>query len=47
MLIRYGYEITVTCAQPTPMVCLLSVGEGRKTDSQCLNIHCAFATSNS
>jgi hypothetical protein len=32
VLIGYGYEITVTCAQPTPMVCLLSVGEGRKTD---------------
>ncbi len=25
MLIRYGYEITLTCAQPTPLVCLLSV----------------------
>ena len=24
MLIRYGYEITVTCPQPTPMVCLLT-----------------------
>ena len=32
MLIRYGYEITVTCAQPTPMVCLLSVSEDRKAD---------------
>jgi transglutaminase-like putative cysteine protease len=27
MLIRYGYEITLTCAQPTAMVCLLSVHE--------------------
>jgi transglutaminase-like putative cysteine protease len=25
MLIRYGYEITLNCAQPTAMVCLLSV----------------------
>jgi transglutaminase-like putative cysteine protease len=25
MLIRYGYEITMTCAQPTALVCLLSV----------------------
>jgi hypothetical protein len=32
MLIRYGYEITVNCAQPTPMVCLLSVSEDRKAD---------------
>ena len=32
MLIRYGYEITVTCAQPTAMVCLLSVHEDRQPD---------------
>src|SRR5271155_5292815 len=32
MLIRYGYEIAVYCAQPTPMVCLLSVSEDRKAD---------------
>ena len=32
MLIRYGYDITVTCAQPTAMVCLLSVSEDRKAD---------------
>src|SRR5450432_1640879 len=25
MLIRYGYEITLNCAQPTALVCLLSV----------------------
>ena len=25
MLIRYGYEITSNCAQPTAFVCLLSV----------------------
>ncbi len=25
MLIRYGYEITLTCQQPTAPVCLLSV----------------------
>ncbi|MXN67166.1 transglutaminase family protein [Stappia sp. GBMRC 2046] len=32
MLIRYGYEITLTCPQPTPMVCLLSVHEDREAD---------------
>jgi hypothetical protein len=32
MLIRYGYEITVNCAQTTPMVCLLSGSEDRKAD---------------
>jgi hypothetical protein len=25
MLIRYGYEITLNCAQPTALVCMLSV----------------------
>ena len=25
MLIRYGFDITVTCAAPTPMVCLLAI----------------------
>ena len=28
MLIRYGYEITLTCPQPTALVCLLSVHRG-------------------
>ena len=32
MLIRYGYDITVTCSQPTPMVCFLTVHEGRAGD---------------
>ena len=32
MLIRYGYEITLTCTQPTALVCLLSVHEDRKAD---------------
>jgi hypothetical protein len=32
MLIRYGYEITLTCAQPTALVCLLSVHEDRTSD---------------
>ena len=32
MLIRYGYEITITCPQPTPLVCLLAVHEERKAD---------------
>lgn len=32
MLIRYGYEITVNCNQPTAMVCLLAVHEERDPD---------------
>jgi hypothetical protein len=24
MLIRYGYDFTLDCPQPTPMVCLVS-----------------------
>jgi len=32
MLIRYGYEITLTCPQPTALVCLLSVHEDRSAD---------------
>jgi transglutaminase-like putative cysteine protease len=32
MLIRYGYEISITCPQPTPLVCLLAVHEEHKAD---------------
>lgn len=32
MLIRYGYEMTMTCPQPTAMVCLLSVHDDRAAD---------------
>jgi len=32
LLIRYGYEITLTCQQPTALVCLLSVHEERAAD---------------
>ena len=32
MLIRYGYEITMNCPQPTAMVCLLSVHDDRTAD---------------
>ncbi|MDQ0510051.1 transglutaminase-like domain-containing protein [Ancylobacter amanitiformis] len=32
MLIRYGYEITLNCQQPTALVCLLSVHEDRAAD---------------
>ena len=32
MLIRYGYEISISCPQPTPLVCLLAVHEERKAD---------------
>jgi len=32
MLIRYGYDITVSCAVPTPMVCFLAVHDDRADD---------------
>ena len=32
MLIRYGYDITITCPQPTPIVCLLSLHDERSAD---------------
>ena len=32
MLIRYVYEITINCPQPTPLVCLLAVHEDRAAD---------------
>jgi transglutaminase-like putative cysteine protease len=32
MLIRYGYDITVNCPQPTPMVCLLEIRDEREAD---------------
>jgi len=32
LYIRYGYEITVTCQQPTALVCLLSVNDDRAAD---------------
>lgn len=32
MLIRYGYEIAVTCAQPTPLICMMSVQADRLQD---------------
>lgn len=32
MLIRYGYEMTLTCPQPTALVCLLSVHQDRAAD---------------
>jgi transglutaminase-like putative cysteine protease len=32
MLIRYGYEITVNCTDPTALVCLLSVHDDHKKD---------------
>ena len=32
MFIRYGYEITLTCPQPTALVCLLSVHDARAGD---------------
>src|SRR5271156_2622151 len=31
MLIRYGYEITLNCARPTALVCLLSVHDDHAT----------------
>ncbi len=32
MFIRYGYEITLTCPQPTPLICLMSVQSDRLQD---------------
>jgi transglutaminase-like putative cysteine protease len=32
MLIRFGYDITVTCENPTPMVCLMDVRPEREQD---------------
>ncbi|HEX9880959.1 MAG TPA: transglutaminase family protein [Hyphomicrobium sp.] len=32
MLINYGYEITVTVAKSTPLICLLDVHPGRRKD---------------
>lgn len=32
VLIRYGYDITLNCLQPTPMVCLLSIHDERARD---------------
>ncbi len=32
MLINYGYEITITVAKPTPLVCLLDVHPERRAD---------------
>jgi transglutaminase-like putative cysteine protease len=32
MLIRFGYDITVTCQQPTPMICLMDVNPARAED---------------
>lgn len=34
VLIRYGYDITMTCTQPTAMVCLLTVHDERAADQQ-------------
>ncbi|MBY3027974.1 transglutaminase family protein [Rhizobium leguminosarum] len=36
MLIRYGYEMTLTCSQPTALVCLLSVHDDRAADIRIL-----------
>jgi len=32
MLIRYGYEITLTCPRPTALVCMMSVHEDHASD---------------
>jgi transglutaminase-like putative cysteine protease len=32
MLIRFGYDITVQCEEPTPMVCLMEVRPERRAD---------------
>jgi transglutaminase-like putative cysteine protease len=32
MLIRYGYDITLTCPQDTPMICMMSARDERRDD---------------
>ena len=32
MLIRYGYDISITCAQDTPMICMMSARDERRDD---------------
>ncbi|MEO8240748.1 MAG: transglutaminase family protein [bacterium] len=32
MLIRYGYDITVSCMQDTPMICMMSARDDRRDD---------------
>ena len=32
MLIRFGYDITVSCAQDTPIICMMSVRDERRDD---------------
>lgn len=34
MLIRYGFDMTFTCGQPTPMACMLGVHDERRGDLQ-------------
>jgi len=32
MLIRFGYDITITCTEPTPILCFLTVHDERTSD---------------
>lgn len=32
MLIRHGYDITIECPQPTPLICLLAIRDERRDD---------------
>ena len=32
MLIRLGYEIAISCTQPTPVISLLEIHKDRQTD---------------
>ena len=32
MLIRHGYDITIECPQPTPLICLLVIRDERRVD---------------
>ncbi len=34
MLIRHGYDITISCPQPTPLICLLVLRDERRDDLQ-------------
>jgi transglutaminase-like putative cysteine protease len=42
MLMRFGYDITVSCAQETPMICMMSVRDELRED---LRVQSAMATS--
>ncbi|MFT4149564.1 MAG: transglutaminase family protein [Paracoccaceae bacterium] len=42
MLIRYGYDFTVNCPQPTPMVCLVSARPEHRAQLAAPEVHRTF-----